>query len=124
MFVSNKLRWVKVPLKPSSYGKFFMPIQSVLYVWEPFDIQNPNIFGLQRTLVAYFFFIECSSSINKNWKNCTYQSRSCSKTFHTNPKSYQCLQNILVGGSTLDGLQLLMLLLDHFRAILQTPRII
>jgi len=36
-----------------------MSIQVVLNVWEQFEVQNPNIFGLQRISTTCFFFIQC-----------------------------------------------------------------
>jgi len=46
-------------LKSTYCVKIFMPIQVVLNVWEQFEVQNSVIFGLQWTLAAYFFFVQC-----------------------------------------------------------------
>jgi len=40
-----------------------MSIKVVLNVWEQFEVQNPHIFTLQWTLVAYNFFIHGPFSI-------------------------------------------------------------
>jgi len=59
MFVFNKICCAVFPLKSSYCGEIFMSIRVVLNFWEQFEVQNPDIFGLQWTLAAYFFFIQC-----------------------------------------------------------------
>jgi len=59
MFVFNNKFWFIIPLKSSCCGKILLSIQVVLNVWKQFEVQNLNIFGLQRTLAAWFFFIQC-----------------------------------------------------------------
>jgi len=40
-----------------------MSIQVVLNAWEQFEVENPHIFALQGTSVAYYFFIKGPFSI-------------------------------------------------------------
>jgi len=60
---SIKICWVLFPLKSIYWGKIFMSIQVVLNVWEQFQVQNPDIFALQWTSIAYNFFIQGFFSI-------------------------------------------------------------
>jgi len=41
---SNVNCWVRFPFKSNYCGKIFMSIQVVLNVWEPFELQNSDIF--------------------------------------------------------------------------------
>jgi len=66
IFVLNKICLDMFPLNSSYCGIIFISIQGVWNVWEQFEVQNPDIFGLHWTLVAYFFFIQCPFLINKN----------------------------------------------------------
>jgi len=94
MLVFNKICWVFFPLKSSYCGKIFMSIQVVLNVWEQFEVQNPGIFGLHWTSVAYFFFIQCLFLIKKFGK-VAHTSLVCVAKFHINPRRYEWLRSIL-----------------------------
>jgi len=100
MFVFYKICWVLFN-KFSYCAEIFMSIQVVLNVWEEFEVQNPNIFALQWTLAAYNFFIQSPFSIIFVGK-VAHTSLVCMVKFHINPKSYEWMINILVGGSGID----------------------
>jgi len=66
MFVFNIKRLVMFPLKSNYCDKIFKSIQVVLNVWEQFEVQNPDILGLQWISASYFYFIQCLFSILKD----------------------------------------------------------
>jgi len=63
IFFFNNIFWIFFPFKPTYCGKIFMSIWVVLNFWEQFEVQNPHIFALQWTLMAYNFFIKGPFSI-------------------------------------------------------------
>jgi len=79
-----------------------MSIQVVLNVWEQFEVQNLDIFGLQWILVAHFFFIQCLLPIIFIEK-VVYTSLVCVVKILYQFKNLWVIESILVdGGSAID----------------------